>query len=126
MRPVLIFDGDCAFCSSSIRWAQRRVRHLPRAVPHQTFDDEALDELHLDRAACNAAVQFVDADGTVSSGERAVAAVLRRAGGVWKLLGVLLGLPVVRSIAGLVYRWVARNRHRLPGGTPACGINDRS
>lgn len=126
MTPVLVYDGDCAFCSSSVRWAQRRVRRLARAVPHQHFDDDALRVLGLDRQACTTAVQYVGADGRVHGAERAVAEVLRDAGGVWRVFGTVLALPLVRSVAGVVYRWVARNRHRLPGGTPACSVvNER-
>ena len=32
------------------------------------------------------------------------------------------GIRAVNTLAGIVYRWVARNRHRLPGGTPACSL----
>ena len=34
-------------------------------------------------------------------------------------LGAALLLPGVNALAGVVYRWVARNRHRFPGGTDA-------
>ena len=37
-------------------------------------------------------------------------------------LGAALLLPGVNALAGVVYRWVARNRHRFPGGTPACAM----
>lgn len=127
MTPMLVFDGDCAFCSSTIRVAKRLVKRLPRVVPHQQLDDDALRALGLDRVACATAVQFVGADGRVHAAERAVAEVLRAAGGVWRPIGAVLSLPVVRNVAGVVYRWVARNRHRLPGGTPACSVvNDRT
>ena len=69
-----------------------------------------------------ARVQFVHGDGTAVSGAAAVAAVLVVAGGVWGLLGRVLGLPVVRTVAEAAYRLVARNRYRLPGGTPACRL----
>jgi len=31
-------------------------------------------------------------------------------------------LAALRPLAGVVYRIIARNRHRLPGGTPACRL----
>jgi predicted DCC family thiol-disulfide oxidoreductase YuxK len=34
-----------------------------------------------------------------------------------------MSLPVVSPIAGVVYRWVARNRQKMPGGTAACAID---
>ena len=30
--------------------------------------------------------------------------------------------PPLRWLAPYLYRLIARNRHRLPGGTPACAI----
>ena len=44
-------------------------------------------------------------------------------------LAILLGLfsaggiHALRALARPVYRWVAQNRHRLPGGTAACQVN---
>lgn len=58
-------------------------------------------------------------------GAQAVARLLMRSGGAWAYLGALLTLAPVRPLAALGYRWVARNRHRLPGGTPACALPRR-
>lgn len=117
--PVLVFDGDCAFCTSSVRLLQRVVKRLPPIVPWQHSD---LDALGLTREQCQEAVQWVGADGTVRSGEVAFAQVLVDAGKGWWLLGRLMLLPGVRWLSGVLYRWTARNRHRLPGGTPACSL----
>jgi predicted DCC family thiol-disulfide oxidoreductase YuxK len=38
------------------------------------------------------------------------------------MLGVAMRLPVVRSLAEVTYRMIARNRHRLPGPA-ACSID---
>jgi predicted DCC family thiol-disulfide oxidoreductase YuxK len=118
--PVLVYDGDCAFCTSSVRLLERVVRRRPRIVAWQHVD---LDELGLTRAACEEAVQWIGADGTRCSADRAIAQVFKNAGGLWWLVGAFMSLPGVRWVAGVVYRWTARNRHRLPGGTPACGLN---
>lgn len=117
-RPLLVFDGDCGFCTTSARAGQRWLR-LPNVEPWQFLD---LDALGVTEDACSDAVQWIDADGGVVSAERAVIAALRHAGGIWKVLGGLLALPGIRAIAGAVYRWVARNRYRLPGGTAACRL----
>lgn len=39
-----------------------------------------------------------------------------------RMLGHLIATPPVSWAAALVYQWVAANRHRLPGGTPACAM----
>ncbi|MFZ9482024.1 MAG: thiol-disulfide oxidoreductase DCC family protein [Ilumatobacteraceae bacterium] len=117
--PLIVFDGDCGFCTRSIEWGRRWIRRLPTAVPYQRTD---LASLGLDEVACRTAVQFVDAEGRIAAGERAVSALLRSAGLPWSPLGWIIGLPGVRSLAGIIYRWIARNRHRLPGASDACAI----
>lgn len=117
--PVLLYDGDCAFCSSSVRFLRRIVKRLPEVAPYQFSDLEALG---VTADECAEAVQWVGRDGARASGHLAVAQVLLGAGRAWPHVGHLLRAPVVSPIAGWVYRWVARNRHRLPGGTPACSL----
>jgi predicted DCC family thiol-disulfide oxidoreductase YuxK len=115
-QPVLVFDGDCAFCSSSARLLER-IGPAAEIVAWQLTD---LDALGLTEAKAMAAVQWVEPDGTVRGGREAIAAALRSAGGVWALTGRALLLPGASPVAAHIYRLIADNRHRLPGGTPAC------
>lgn len=117
-RPILVFDGDCGFCTTSAG-AARRWLGLSHVEPWQMLD---LDALGLTEAGCTTAVQWVAADGSVRSAESAVVAALRHAGGVWSILGRVLGAPGIRSLAAVAYRVVARNRYRLPGATAACRL----
>jgi predicted DCC family thiol-disulfide oxidoreductase YuxK len=59
----------------------------------------------------------------VHGGAAAIGRFLVAAGGAWRPLGRLILLPGIRAVAGVVYRLVAANRHRLPGGTPACRVD---
>jgi len=115
--PVLVYDGDCAFCARSVRFIERRIARHPRVVAWQLTD---LEPLGLTAEMCETAVQWVDVDGTVVSGHRAVARTLVHGGGFWKVLGRFIVMPGVDRIAAAVYRWVAKNRHRMPGGTAEC------
>ena len=117
-RPLLVFDGDCGFCTSAARFGSRRLG-LDHVEPWQFLD---LDALGLSEEQCRQAVQWVAADGTILAAERAVIAALRHAGGVWRALGTVLGVPGVRHAAGALYRVVAHYRHRMPGGTAACRL----
>ena len=119
--PLLVFDGDCAFCTRSVRILERRVRRRPTIRAWQTLD---LPSLGLTEEMCTEAVQLVQVDRSVVSAHIAVARTLIFGGRGWAVLGRLMLLPGVRHLAGVVYRWVARNRHRLPGGTAACAIDD--
>jgi predicted DCC family thiol-disulfide oxidoreductase YuxK len=124
VRPTFIFDGDCAFCSSCARFIERRVRPAARVAAWQHLDLAALGVTADD---CADAVQWVGTDGTVAAGPAGIARLLRSAGGpggylLWRPAGVVLGLRPVLALAWPAYRWVARNRHRLPGGTAACAL----
>jgi len=68
----------------------------------------------------------VGGDGMVSGGADAVARLLRAAGSPWWVLGVLMMLPPLRWVAPPAHRPIAANRHRLPGGTPACRMPSRT
>jgi predicted DCC family thiol-disulfide oxidoreductase YuxK len=119
-RPVLLFDGDCAFCTRCAGVLERIGPHA-EIVPWQFTD---LAELGVSEEQAASAVQWVEVDGTVRSGHEAIAAVLNTAGRICKLLGRTLQLPGVSWLAAKVYRLVADNRYRLPGGTPACAVTD--
>jgi predicted DCC family thiol-disulfide oxidoreductase YuxK len=118
-RPVLVYDGDCAFCSSSVH-ALEKIGSRAEMVAWQQTD---LDALGLTEEGAAAAVQWVAVDGTIRSGHEAIAAALDSAGDIWALAGRALLLPGIAPIAAGAYRLIADNRHRLPGGTPACAID---
>ena len=121
-RPVLVFDGDCAFCTSSARLLER-IGPEAEIVAWQLVD---LDELGITAAQAMEAVRWIGVDNTVRSGHEAIAAALGTAAWPWRLVGRALSLPGVSSLAAVSYRLIARNRYRLPGGTPACatGLGD--
>ena len=120
--PTLLFDGDCAFCTRSADLA-RRV--LPAGVDVVAWQFADLDAFGTTAERARSEVLWVDRDGTVSGGAPAVARLLRAAGLPWSLFGVVLSVPPVRWVAPSVYRLVAANRYRLPGGTPACRVPPR-
>ncbi|CAM5605201.1 hypothetical protein KAURM247S_00056 [Kitasatospora aureofaciens] len=133
--PVLVFDGDCAFCSSCVRWGEKYLRQTLasggwEAVPFQFAELAELDALAGGRAEVSPEraereVLWVTPAGRVYGGAQAVARLLMRSGGAWAYLGALMALGPVRPVAGVVYRWVSRNRHRMPGGTAACALPRR-
>lgn len=120
-RPVLVYDGDCAFCTKCAG-ALERIGPEAEIVAWQLTD---LAELGITEEQASAAVQWIGTDGTVRSGHEAIAAVLNSAGRIWRPVGRVLLLPGISWIAANAYRLVARNRYRLPGGTPACALAEK-
>lgn len=117
-RPVLVYDGECGFCTRAAGLARR----LPVAMDVVAWQLADLTALGVTPAAAAEAVQWVERDNRSCSGHRAIAAMFGASGRPWSWLGRLMLLPGVSWLAGAVYHWVSVNRHRLPGGTPACSL----
>ena len=129
--PLLVFDGDCGFCTTSVRWFERRFPDAFATTPYQFAD---LESLGLTERECHDRVQWIGDVAaprtTRSEGARAVAAMVRHGGGriggllgaAWRVAGTVADVPPVSLLADAVYAAVAANRQRLPGGTPACAM----
>ncbi|MEU7102379.1 DUF393 domain-containing protein [Streptomyces longwoodensis] len=118
-QPVLVFDGDCGFCTTSVGLVRRLLRPRCEVVAWQHAD---LASLGVTAGRARYEALWVTPTGRVYGGAQAVAKILLSARGAWPVLGALLTLPPVRWAAHGVYRLVAENRGRLPGGTPACAV----
>lgn len=124
-RGLLIFDGDCGFCTTSARFATRWVDRQQRydVQPWQQVD---LERFGLTEADCIEAAQFVRRDGTVVAAHLAIAEGLKHGAPLWRPLGHVVTLPGISWLAGRIYTWVADHRYALPGGTPACAPTNLS
>jgi predicted DCC family thiol-disulfide oxidoreductase YuxK len=116
---MLIFDGDCSFCTTSAMWIEHRLPSGARVEPWQRLD---LDAFGLTEADVTTAAYWVDERGRTYRGHRSIGKALMAAGGGWKPVGALVLIPPFSWLAALLYVVVAKNRHRLPGGTPACKL----
>lgn len=119
-RAVLLYDGDCGFCTTSAHFFDQRL-HSPAEVRPWHRDDahshgvtpvEAETEIHL-----------VTTSGSVLGGADAVLAWWRTSSGPWSILGWALQLPALIQLTRMGYRFIARHRHALPGATAACSVN---
>ena len=118
---ILVFDGDCAFCTRSAGFITRRIKPSTEVQAWQALD---LEPLGLTPDQCSTAVQWVDTSGEIRSGAAAITAMLKEAGVGWAALGTIGDLPGIRSVAAGTYRVIAKTRHRLPGSTAACDTSD--
>ena len=118
--PLMIFDGDCAFCSSSARVLAKMTKQRIPLEPYQFLN---LSEFGLSEELTSRAVYYIGERTYVAN--RAIAKFLIDSKTVWAIAGHALNLPVVSAIAERVYYWIAKNRHRLPGGTPECSMRNQ-
>ena len=120
MSGLLIFDGDCGFCTTAATWIERRWTNSGnRIIPWQFMAEPELSQMGLCHDDVSRKVYWHDASG-VYGGERAIAKALRDARSPWRGFGYVIDLWPIRLLARPVYLLVARYRHVLPGGTPAC------
>jgi predicted DCC family thiol-disulfide oxidoreductase YuxK len=114
---MLLFDGDCGFCSASASRLTRWSRGGLAVEPWQLTDIGALG---ITPEQCMQAVLFVDGDHR-SSGGAAIADALGHCRQPWRAIGAVIGWRALAWLTEGAYRVVAANRHRLPGSTTACG-----
>ncbi|MBI5852776.1 MAG: lipase maturation factor family protein [Planctomycetes bacterium] len=98
-RPILLYDGDCGFCRSSVSWLVRRtgdavdVRPFPAAVPDEVPD----------------AVELVEPDGRRSRAAAAACRALAYAPG-FAPMRLLPAIPGIGALLEVAYRSLAKRR----------------
>lgn len=118
-RALLIFDGDCGFCSRCARFVARRLPTRAEVKPWQRVD---LAAYGVSPEQTRHELVWIGADGRIAGGAQAIARLLLDCGGLWAVPGLLLRVPPFRWVGHGLYRLVARNRYRMPGGTEACRL----
>jgi predicted DCC family thiol-disulfide oxidoreductase YuxK len=124
-KPVLIYDGDCKFCQLSLEYGIRHMKVFPLYVAFQKIEPSSFG---LTEKQVRSEIWLVSEGSDITlrlGGHLAAAAILQmQANPVYWLAGFLMKTPPMSWLAKIVYRWIARNRHRLPGGTKECSIQD--
>ncbi len=87
--------------------------------PYQKLD---LSSLGLSQELTSRAVYYVR-DGKYLVAAEAIAQLLIDSKTFYATFGYFIKLPVVKQIARSVYYWIAKNRHKLPGGKPECKLD---
>jgi predicted DCC family thiol-disulfide oxidoreductase YuxK len=106
--PLLIYDGDCSFCTASTNWAAARWSGRARAIPWQTLTSVELSAHELTREDVRCAAWWIDEDGRHLRGHLAIAQALRAGSGWWGFVGRVLFVRPFRWVGGAVYLLIAR------------------
>jgi len=108
--PILIYDGDCSFCKY---WVERWKRVTGSRISYAPYQ-EVVDQFpEIPLATFQAAVQFVDHQGTVWSGAEAVFRTLAAVPEKRWLLWCYRRVPGFAPISDIIYRFIARHRGAL-------------
>lgn len=116
---TLIFDGDCGFCTSTANFV---VKHSSYPIVAHAWQLTDVSRFGLLEQQAAERVYF-SISGQNYGGHLAFAYILFvQDNWALKAIGWIMTVPPVCWLASIGYRLVARFRHRLPGGTPACKL----
>lgn len=118
--PVLLFDGVCNLCSSSVQFVLKRndKENVQFASLQSDFAANALKQSELPVDYLNSLVLLEQGKTYVKSD--AALQLAKHLNGLWKLGSIFLIVP--KFIRNPVYDWVAKNRYRWYGKKDACWI----
>ncbi len=117
---MVLYDGDCGFCS---RW----VRYWAPMLTEHGFDVASLDEswvadkIHMPLEELLTDIRLLTSDGQLVSGADVYLYVTRRIWWAWPFYAVF-SLPGFNWLIHIGYRWFARNRHHI---SHACKLQPR-
>jgi predicted DCC family thiol-disulfide oxidoreductase YuxK len=120
---VLLYDGTCGFCASSVQWVLRHDRR--GTLCFAALQGETARPIlarHPELASVDSVVWVEDAGGVgelVAVRSEAARHVARYLGGVWSVAARLAGL-FPRGLRDWGYDLIARHRHKLTRNGPEC------
>jgi predicted DCC family thiol-disulfide oxidoreductase YuxK len=124
MAWVVFFDGNCGFCSWTVRQVFRLDRHA--RITFAPLQGDLAREHGFSKYADEAGGTMVvlrETDGKVFTHSDGLIELARAFGGGWRVLTVARFIPKWLRDAG--YRWIAHNRYRLMGRADAsCALPD--
>lgn len=109
---VVVYDGDCGICEWSAGWIRRNVPGVD-VVSHHQYGVSYLSS-----------VWFVTWAGRFE-GAAAVSEILKRSRlKSFRLIGSCIGLPIIKTLATVVYFVIAKNRRTISRlfGLRACSL----
>lgn len=118
--PVILFDGECHFCSA---WVAFVLRHDRRgAFQFASRQSDAARRLLAPFGVLPDTLGSIAliAGPTLVTRSDAVLQILARLGFPWRLFSWLVVIP--RPVRDVAYAWVARNRHRLSWRRDGCRL----
>lgn len=119
-KPIIIFDGECVFCSRWVRFALKADRS--RKYSFMTAQSETGQALyrHYGLDSRDYETNILLEDGTAYFRSRGSIRMVAGLGFPWRAVRILSLIP--SGMADLLYELVARNRFRIAGRKDACFV----
>ena len=123
MGWLLFFDGDCAFCSNSVRQVVRFDKHAQVSfAPLQGKLAAEMGFTHHAAAADGTMVLLREADGKIFTRSAALIELAHALGGGWRVFMLARFIP--KPLRDSVYRWIADHRYLFMGKSATCSLPD--
>jgi predicted DCC family thiol-disulfide oxidoreductase YuxK len=123
MGWILFFDGDCAFCSCSVRTVARLDKR--GNISFAPLQGELAREMGFSHHAAKEGGTMVllrEADGEVRTQSDAWIELVRALGGGWRVFAIAGIIP--KRLRDFVYRFIAKHRYQLMGKADHCALAD--
>jgi len=119
-HPVILFDGVCNLCNSSVQFIIKRDPGAKFRFSSLQSENakQLLQQAGLDHTMTDTVVLLYH--GRAYTQSDAALQIARRLTGLWPVLYVLIVIP--RPVRNAVYNWIARNRYRWFGKKDQCMI----
>lgn len=122
IEAVFIFDPDCGFCNKYVAFVSSFPSFALSARP-VPYNEANLSRFGLNERQCQQAAQWVLETGTVRAGSDAIAeSLIATRSPILSIVGRIIRAGVVRPFFQAGYRWVARHRALMPGGSSQCNV----
>ncbi len=122
-KPILLFDGVCNFCNSSVNFIVDRNSKkniLFSSLQSQT-GQQLLEKFNLPKDNFNSLV-LVDGDNYYTKSTAALK-IAEYLDGNWKFLSILKIIP--KFIRDFGYDFIAKNRYKIFGKSDQCRISTK-
>lgn len=118
MSAIILFDGVCNFCNSSVNFViEHDKAGYFKFAPLQSEIGESLIKEHgIDPTRTDSVILVEDGKAYLHS--TAALRIARKLDGMWSLAYVFIVIP--RPIRNVFYKLFAKNRYRLFGKQDAC------
>jgi predicted DCC family thiol-disulfide oxidoreductase YuxK len=116
---TLIFDGDCSFCTTAANLIVSRSKTRIIATPWQFTE---LSQYGLTKEQVSDQVYLAIEEKNFGGHEAFAMVFMVQPNLFLRFLGKVMISKYLRWFTKPAYRLVAKYRHKLPGGTPACKL----
>jgi predicted DCC family thiol-disulfide oxidoreductase YuxK len=120
-NPIVLFDGVCNFCNTSVNFIMRHDRSRSILFASLQSDEGIALMQHFGKDPQNLYSIILVHRGKVYDCSTAALRIARIMGGMWRLLG-WMGLAMPRFLRSGIYTWIARNRYRWFGKKETCRL----